>query len=675
MRSSEGANRDVTKTNRIQKGSRQSASSPIQNSLFEEDYLLRELGPVAHVPQAALTELVANAWDAGATRVELVLPTEIGGTLTVIDDGHGMTPEQFKRRWMTLRYDRLKYQGPNVEFPKGREKRPRKAYGRNGVGRHGLLCFANEYKVETWRDGVLARFTVGTDAGPSPFVLRDEQLERRKGSGTRLLVQVERKLPDSEDILSVLAARFVHDPEFTIQVNSRSLAFHEIEGKVSESVIEIDATHSAIVIVIDSTRLSHSSVHQGIGFWVQRRLVGDPSWAVGQAAHFDGRTRFARRYNVVVDTQGFESEVEQDWTAFRPSDTVTELHRKTAEKIKEIAQDLAADFVDESSTDALIQNRSELATLGNGARLEVAEFTRAIAQAQPTIAPDFLSAAVRAVINLEKSKSGAALLQKLSTLQPNDVDGLDKLLTEWTVKDALRVLDEIDSRLSVVETISRLSGDRNTDELHTLHPLILRSRWLFGPEFESQEYCSNATLQTVARHLFKHANAQFINEKNRPDVVILPDKTSVQLTGIQSFDPVDATLIRLQNVLLIELKKGGFELTRKEVNQADGYVHIAASGAISGAPFICAWVVGDRIGTGVAKDKTLRSEGGDNYGRVRATTFGALVDTANARLLKLRDTLAARYEGTPTDALLSRVFAGGNQAEMDLRTQDLRKSP
>ncbi|MGF6455306.1 hypothetical protein [Pseudomonas frederiksbergensis] len=29
-------------------------------SLFEEDYLLRELGPVAHVPQVALTELVAT---------------------------------------------------------------------------------------------------------------------------------------------------------------------------------------------------------------------------------------------------------------------------------------------------------------------------------------------------------------------------------------------------------------------------------------------------------------------------------------------------------------------------------------------------------------------------------------------------------------------------------------
>lgn len=632
---------------------------PVQKSLFEEDYLLRELGQVAHVPQVALTELVANAWDAGASQVDLLLPDEKGETLTVTDNGHGMTPDQFKRRWMTLGYDRLKHQGSNVEFPPGRNRKPRKAYGRNGVGRHGLLCFANEYQVETWRDGVLATFTVGTDSGPSPFVLRNEHLASREGSGTRLAVQVERKLMDADEILAVLSARFVHDPEFSIRVNGQSLAFHQIEGKVSETRLKIDASHSAKVIVIDSTRLSHSSIHQGIAFWVQRRLVGTPSWTIGQVA-FDRRTRFARRYNVIVDTEGFEAEVETDWRGFRDTEVVKGLYKETAEQINKVAQELASQIVEESSSDALTQNRRELESLGHGARMEVAEFTKTIAQTHPTISPEFLTTAVKAVINLEKSKSGASLLQKLSTLSPDDIEGLEQLLNEWTVKDALRVLDEIDSRIKVIETIHRLKDDPKTDELHTLHPLILRSRWLFGPEFESHEYCSNTTLQSVARELFKSLGAKFINEKNRPDIVVLPDKTTCQLTGIESFDPADPTLTQMQNILLIELKKGGFELTRKEVNQADGYVQdIAASGAISGTPFICAWVVGQKVAAGVAKDKSLRDKNRD-YGRIRATTFSTLVDTANRRLLKLRDMLSVRYGKLPTDSLLDRVL---NQPE------------
>ncbi|MFG0767832.1 ATP-binding protein [Pseudomonas sp. TYF_15] len=643
------------------------SETPLQPSLFEEDYLLRELGQVAHVPQVALTELVANAWDAGASRVDLILPTVIGGTLTVTDDGHGMSPEQFRRRWMTLRYNRQKHQGAYVEFPAGHQGRPRRAYGRNGVGRHGLLCFANEYQVETWRGGTLATFIVGTESGPSPFVLRSEVLAIRQGSGTRLSVVVTRKLPDAEEILTVLAARFIHDPEFEIRVNGVLRPFAKVDGRVSETTLDLGSGRSATVIVIDSTRLNHSSIHQGVAFWVQRRLVGTPSWAIGQAANFDGRTRFARRYKVIVDTQGFEGDVESDWTEFRATESVRNLYQVTAEHIGQVAQDLAAEIVDEASADALTQNRSELASLGQGARLEVAEFTKIVAQAHPTISPDFLATAVRAVINLEKSKSGAALLSKLSALPPDDIDGLDHLLTEWSVKDALRVLDEIDSRISVIETIRRLADDPHTDELHTLHPLILRSRWLFGPEFESQEYCSNVTLQTVARELFKSTDAQFINEKNRPDIVVLPDKTTCQITGLESFDPADPILTQLQHVLLIELKKGGFELTRKEVNQADGYVQdIAASGAISGTPYICAWVVGQKVAKGVGTDKKV-GDANREYGRVRATTFGTLVDTANRRLLKLRDVLADRYGDISTDGLLNRVFSQPEQTGIDLK--------
>ncbi len=631
------------------------ARTTSESALFEDDYLLRELGQVAHVPQVALTELVANAWDAGASKVDLTLPAEIGGALTIIDDGHGMTPAQFRKRWMTLRYNREKNQGLNVEFPSGRTGRPRRAYGRNGVGRHGLLCFADQYDVQTWRDGVLATFVVGTESGPSPFVLRSEIIGRKNGSGTRLSVLVERKLPDTEEILTVLAARFVHDPEFVIRVNGRQRSFAEIDGKVSEGSIDLGSGRSATVFVIDSTRLNHSSVHQGVAFWVQRRLVGTPSWSIGQIASFDGRTRFARRYKVIVDTQGFDSDVEQDWTAFRSTDSVRDLYRATAEHIGKVAQELAAEIVEATSEDALTQNRGELATLGQGARIEVAEFTKVVAQTHPTVSPDFLATAVKAVIHLEKSKSGAALLQRLSTLPADDIDGLDRLLAEWSIKDALRVLDEIDSRIGVIETVQRLADDSTTDELHTLHPLILRSRWLFGPEFESQEFCSNTTLKTVASELFKNIGAQFINDRNRPDIVVLPEDTSWQMTGIESFDPADATITRMQQVLVIELKKGGFELTRKEVNQADGYVQdIAKSGAMSGTPYICAWVVGQRIAAGVERDKRL---GNPEYGRIRATTFGSLVDTANARLLKLRSVLAGRYEGIATDQLLNRVLA------------------
>lgn len=171
---------------------------------------------------------------------------------------------------------------------------------------------------------------VGTESGPSPFVLKSEVLGKRAGSGTKASVKVARKLPDPDEILTVLAARFIHDPEFEVRVNGASRSLSELEGKVSETALSLSGGRAAKVIVIDSTRLNQSSVHQGVAFWVQKRLVGAPSWTVGQAATFDGRTRFARRYKVIVDTQGFESEVEQDWTGFKPGDASKELFVRTS---------------------------------------------------------------------------------------------------------------------------------------------------------------------------------------------------------------------------------------------------------------------------------------------------------------------------------------------------------
>jgi hypothetical protein len=634
----------------------------LQTSLFEDDYLLRELGQLAHVPQIALTELVANAWDAGATKVVVTIPPALNSVLTVDDDGHGMTPMQFKERWMRLRYDRSKRQGRSVEFPPGRICRARKAYGRNGVGRHGLLCFGNTYEVETRRDGVSASFVVTTQAGASPFVARSEETRACEGTGTKLSVRIERNLPDVDEILTVLSARFFHDPEFEIWVNGKRQPVTEIEGVVSSEELNFGADRSAKVFVIDSTRANQSSIHQGIAFWSQRRLVGEPSWALGSTLVIDGRTSFAKRYKVIVDTVGFESEVEQDWTGFRKTETVRSLLQATSAHVQKVAKDLFFEYVEEASEEALSQNRAELEGLGEGARLEVAEFTRNVAWSHPTISPDFLASAVDAVINLEKSKSGASLLKKLAQISHDDVDALDQLLSEWSVKDALRVLDEVDSRLRVVEAIDRLASDPTTDELHTLHPLILRSRWLFGPEFESDEYCSNSTLRTIATELFGRKEAQFVNDRNRPDIVVLPDKTSLQITGVEAFDPLSPATTQLQSVLLIELKKGGFKLTREEMNQADGYAQdIVNSGALTKTPRIFAWVVGQSIAAGTEPEKQL---GIPAYGFVRATTFSTLVSTANMRMLRLRTKLQDRYASSTKDELLERVFARPAQGKL-----------
>src|SRR5215469_7997168 len=103
----------------------------------------------------------------------------------------------------------------------------------------------------------------------------------------------------------------------------------------------------------------------------------------------------------------------------------------------------------------------------------------------------------------------------------DDLAGLNQLLEEWSIKDALTVLSEIDKRILVIDAIEKHSSDKSADELHFLHPLIVDARWLFGPEYESSEYISNSQLQTIAKRIFgkRAEQATFSNNKRRPDLL------------------------------------------------------------------------------------------------------------------------------------------------------------
>jgi hypothetical protein len=259
---------------------------------------------------------------------------------------------------------------------------------------------------------------------------------------------------------------------------------------------------------------------------------------------------------------------------------------------------------------------------------------------------------VRAAIQLENSRSGQALLEKLSRLPEGDIDALDRLLGEWSVRDALTVLDEIDSRLSVIAAIERLSAGKTVDELHTLHPIIVKARWAFGPQFDSPEFVSNRSIRRAVEEAFavKAAPESFLNPLKRPDLVVCEDRT-IYAVGTTQFD---GEMSRLGDVLVVELKRGGFKIGRDEVNQASNYVEdLLRSGHLDGAPVIHAFVVGHEIDKRVEQKRTLGENG---RGRIEAITYGRMVTTAHRRLFRLREHLPQRYEELSGQALLSKAL-------------------
>lgn len=618
----------------------------IQGSLFEEDYLIRTLGNLGSSAEIALTEIVANAWDAGATEVAIFIPEEKGQKIIIEDNGMGLTKEEFYSRWMKLGYNRLKHQGKKVEFPTGINLQ-RFAYGRNGVGRHGMLCFNNEYNVITSKNGIESNFTVTTKSESEPFLIKEEKFTKTKNHGTRLEVIVKKNLPKAESILEIISARFLHDPKFIVSINRKTIELEDHSGLIfTENIKHKDIDLN--VHLIDSKKARKSTLYQGIAFWQGGRLVGEPSWIIGKYMVLDGRTKLAKRYSVVIQSDDLGDFILEDWTGFKRNYILDILFEKIDICIQSMFSKIAQENVEETTKQIKQDYIKEYNELSPLAKYEFNEVIQNITITNPTARQESIALAVETVISLEKTRSGSQLLQKLSLLTSEDIIGLNKILDNWSIKDALTVLDEIDKRITVIEAIRKLSNDNSVDELHVLHPLVASARWIFGPEFDSPEYSSNNQLQVSVEKVFgkKIDKTAFNNNKKRPDIVVMGNST-FSITGTVAFDNENG-ISSINKILIIELKKGGFKLTSHERNQAVGYVEeFMNCGTLIEHPYINAFVVGDSFDNKIQPIQKVSNANQVEMGKVQICLFSQIVDSAEKRLFGLRSRLNERYSDVP----------------------------
>jgi histidine kinase/DNA gyrase B/HSP90-like ATPase len=94
---------------------------------------------------AVLSEVGANSWDADAATVSIEINTATG-TITVTDDGIGMSTDDLNNRFLYVGYKR-RDAGLNIT-PKGRP-----VMGRKGIGKLSLFAIADTIRVESAKSG------------------------------------------------------------------------------------------------------------------------------------------------------------------------------------------------------------------------------------------------------------------------------------------------------------------------------------------------------------------------------------------------------------------------------------------------------------------------------------------------------------------------------------------
>lgn len=633
---------------------------------FGDDFLEDHAGRILTDPKIAIVELIANAWDAGADRVEITWPDQNQSSIVIADNGTGMSYDEFKKRWLKLKYNRRQEQGDDVLFPQGNQSSNRKAFGRNGKGRHAMFCFTDVYYVDTWKNGIQNSFEVKKAVDPSyPFQATPKGSCPRNEHGTIIWSDHNRYLLTVQEVRELIGSKFISDPSFKVFVNNELVELTDIESKTKVYTLTVENFGEILIRHIHSDTGGRTSKQHGVAWWVQKRLVGEPSWTgFNDIPYIDARRSAARHHTFIVEADILVDSVRVDWSDFLETPKFYAVLDGVKKFISEELSKLMQDIYTERKELAIAANLNEIKELPQSSRFLVGSFLNEIQKTLPTIGEKELIATVTVLSKLEQSRSGFVLIEQLSKLSPDDLDGLNLLLSKWTVQEATIVLDELERRLKLIEKLEELVENPAADELHELQPLFERGLWIFGPEYEGVSFTSNKTLLTVIEKFFHSEIIQSLqNPRKRPDFVTRPD-SSIALYSRDSHDDRGEP-DGIEKILIIELKKGGFELTRNELWQATQYANeLRKSGKVQNHTEILGFV----LGASVASDaREPIKEGDRDQTRILVRTYSTIIRQAHARTFNLLEKVKdAAKDALLVDVDIERLISQPIQAKLSL---------
>jgi hypothetical protein len=230
----------------------------------------------SNVP-AVLSEIVANAWDADATKV-VVEVNQVDQSVAISDNGIGMSRDEVIDRFLTVSFKRRQVQGLTT-------KKGRYPMGRKGIGKLSSFSIAKLVDVFTFKDGEKTAFRMDRDeikrqissATNKPYH-PNELAEWPDGfvRGTKIVLYDLTKSVMNVTVSGLrkrLARRFAiigSDHEFTVEVNGRQIG---PDDRGYHKLLEYVWTYGDQKAFVETcTNLGRSAENRNVA--IQARLKG-----------------------------------------------------------------------------------------------------------------------------------------------------------------------------------------------------------------------------------------------------------------------------------------------------------------------------------------------------------------------------------------------------------------
>lgn len=456
----------------------------------------------------ALAELIANAWDADAGKVELAIPFDTGlkdEVIEVRDNGRGMSWDEVEKAYLVVGRDKRKAEGGD------RSRGGRLLMGRKGLGKLAGFGIARVVEIRTVRDHHLTHFemdfaemTRGGEAemvaGYEPRVLADEATGEPNGTAVRLRdLQLTRSI-GRDQFAEAMARRFsVFKSGFEILVNGEPLSPHEVElqfefkGPLKDGWEEVEGVGLVQWRMGFTPKPIQAEPARGISVIARNRMAQTPFFfdlsggAYGQAGmqYMTGEVHAdqldAGEDFIGTDRQGIL------WAEPMPASLlkwgegkVRELLRRWSElRSKKNEDDLVALVTQDSqSIEARLQR------LQPTEREEARKIIRELASIESvTNEPDRARDLLDMVLRAFEDTAFFTLLRALSKADRTERDEVLRLVTELDVFETIKMAEVVRARVGVIQKFQQMI-ESDVPEKPDMQEFLFKHPWLIDPEWQ-----------------------------------------------------------------------------------------------------------------------------------------------------------------------------------------------
>lgn len=576
-----------------------------------------------------IAELVANAWDADAKNVDVLLKDDGSKSIVVKDDGHGMNFDELNNSF--LKIGRNRREETNVSYTSG----GRAVLGKKGLGKLSVFGIGKIVTVTTIKDGLKNQFRMKyeemktTQGGKYHPEILFYNVTSSENSGTEIKLEDIRRSSnfDEDKIVDSLSQRFtLYSDDFKVNVkrnnddailvgnNNFLETHHQFKWEFPKDFTrdEIgDASYSFAVEKNISGTIYTSQTplrldKRGVVLFSRGKLVQERS-----SFHDRGNDNFFQYMAGIISVDFIDQDKKIDFISTdRKSVAWDSENNQDLMSIQTVLKQIIKVSQKKWREKRSVVRREEIKRAGidlNGWLSELTSYEKPLAEklGKAIIENDKIEheevtsylCHIKDMFSFQSFRNFAAQLDELEVLGEEKAI---KLLTDWQLIEAKEMAKIAEGRLKTINQFEKYI-DQNASETKVMQKFLEDFPWLLDPK-----------MTTFEREV---TYTKWLKEKF-PDNDLPESNRRIDFLCSNSAGTIH----------IIELKRPGIKLTFKEIHQAASYLEFLKEHCPNTVTAIHAFLISNRVEMDSATESMAESFRKD--GKVFIKSYDELLSQA-----------------------------------------------